>query len=155
MATPAPLPSEPSALTEEPPPVHAGERLCIGAAILYVVGTSLPWYRIASSGGVVAVADFAKSYRGWETGFLWAWVPVLLSSFVAVVSFHRLKGRALPEAPLPWHHLTLIASITAGYITGLRLLLTWAPRGIDLGLVGYESSALRRPVHRRGPRGRC
>ena len=142
MATPAPPPSEPSALTDEDPRAHAGERACIAAAFLYIFGTSLPWYRIASTGGAIAVADFAKTYRGWEVGFLWSWVPVLLSLFIAAVSLHRLKGRPLPEAPLPWHQLTLVASVVAGYITGLRLLLTWSPKGIDLDLVGYESSRL-------------
>jgi hypothetical protein len=141
VATPAPLRSESFALTEEHLPVHTGERFCIGAAILYVLGTSLPWYRVTSPGVTFLQAGgFFKTYRGWEVGFLWSWVPVLLSLGVAVVSLHRIKGRALPEAPLPWHQLTLIASVTAGYITGLRLFLSWSPQGIDLDLVGYASS---------------
>jgi hypothetical protein len=64
---------------------------------------------------------------------------VLLSVAVAAVCAQRLRGRSLPEVPLPWHQLTLIAALLAGYVTVLRFVLSWSPRDIDLDAIGYTS----------------
>jgi hypothetical protein len=83
-----------------------------------------------------------RTYRGWQVGFLWSWVPLLLSVGVAVVCGLGLRGRSLPEAPLPWHQLTLLAAIVTGYLTGVRFVAAWAPSGIDLDAIGYTSERL-------------
>jgi hypothetical protein len=102
----------------------------------------LPWYLLSPEGTSPfeqRALEGTRSYRGWEVGFVWSWVPVLLSVAVAAVCGLRLRGRSLPEVPLPWHQLTLIAALLAGYVTVLRFVLSWSPRGIDLDAIGYTS----------------
>jgi hypothetical protein len=82
------------------------------SAIVFLIAFFLPWWGLdfGSNSG----ADY----------FLTGWIPLLLViGIVVVISIERFSTTRLPDAPLPWSQIIMIAGITVGVLVVLRLLV--------------------------------
>jgi hypothetical protein len=93
------------------------DRLIVGGGIVYLIAMFLPWYGYDEFG-----IDYSSS--GWDF-FLGGIIPFIL---IAVMVAHVLLTRFspdtnLPDLPLPWAQVHLLAGAAAAAIVVLRLLI--------------------------------
>jgi hypothetical protein len=102
-----------------------GEKVIGGSAIALFIFAFLPWYGI----------DFlGHSYNrsGWHY-FLFCTIPVLLAIAMAVLIFlSRFTETKLPDPPLPWGQIHLIAAGVAAALILLKLLIGDSVATVDL-----------------------
>lgn len=101
------------------------DKLIVGGGIAYLIFMFLPWYGLA--GG---------SNNGWDY-FLGGVIPLLL---IVIMVAHVILTRfspdtSLPDLPLPWGQVHLIAGAAAAIIVLLRLLIG---SSIDAGIVDVD-----------------
>lgn len=101
------------------------DKLIVGGGIAYLIFMFFPWYGLA--GG---------SNSGWDY-FLGGILPLLL---IAVMVAHVLLTRfssdtKLPDLPLPWGQVHLIAGVAAAVLLVLRLLIG---SSVDAGFVEID-----------------
>jgi hypothetical protein len=106
-----------------------GEKVIGGSAIALLIFSFLPWYGIDFNAfGVKASA----SRSGWDY-FLFGIIPVLLAiAMVVVIVLSRFTETKLPDPPLPWGQIHLIAGGLAGALVLLKLLIGDTAAGLDL-----------------------
>jgi hypothetical protein len=93
-----------------------GEKVIAGSAIALFVFSFLPWYGITFLG-------HSASRNGWDY-FLFGTIPVLLAiAMVAVIAISRFSETQLPDPPLPWGQIHLIAGGIAAVLVLLKLLI--------------------------------
>ena len=90
------------------------DKLIVGGGIAYLIFMFLPWYGL--EGG---------SNNGWDY-FLGGVIPlILILVMVAQVCITRFSPETrLPDPPVPWGQVHLIAGAAAAVIVVLRLLIT-------------------------------
>jgi hypothetical protein len=89
-----------------------GEKAIAGSAIALFIFSFLPWYGLGGA-----------SRNGWDY-FLFGVIPVLLAiAMVAVIFISRFTETKLPDPPLPWGQIHLIAGCVAAALVFLRLLI--------------------------------
>jgi hypothetical protein len=93
--------------------LSTSDRLIAGGGIAYLIFMFLPWYGLA--GG---------SNSGWDY-FLGGVLPlILIAIMVAHVLLTALSpDTKLPDLPLPWAQVHLIAGVAAAALVVLRLLI--------------------------------
>lgn len=93
------------------------DKLIAGGGIAYLIFMFLPWYGYDFPGG-----DFSNS--GWDY-FLGGIIPLLL--IVVMVAHVLITAMApdtkVPDLPVPWSQVHLIAGVAAAVIVLLRLLI--------------------------------
>jgi hypothetical protein len=101
------------------------DKLIVGGGIAYLIFMFLPWYGV--EGG---------SNNGWDY-FLGGVIPlILILVMVAQVLITRFSPETrLPDPPVPWGQVHLIAGIAAAVIVVLRLLIT---SSIDVGPLEFD-----------------
>ncbi|CAN5226303.1 hypothetical protein BH18ACT4_BH18ACT4_10660 [soil metagenome] len=94
--------------------------IILGSALVLLIASFLPWFEVTAS-----VEDFGSSSasgNGWDVGFFWAGLPVLLglamAAYVAIKAFSQTQ---LPDAP--WPVILLAAGALAALIVILTLLI--------------------------------
>jgi hypothetical protein len=89
-----------------------GEKVIAGSAIAFLLFTFLPWYGIGSA-----------SRNGWDY-FLFGVIPLLLAVvMVAQIGISRFSDTKLPDPPLPWGQIHLIAGGLAALLVLLKLII--------------------------------
>lgn len=101
----------------------AAEGVATASVLVYVVSLFLPWFAVSvdDPSGVLTGQNFAD-FSGWDTGFFWSGLPLLLGlALVAVLLVPVLAGpAALPELP-PWIGAALGGTAVA--IVALKVLI--------------------------------
>ena len=106
-----------------------GEKVIGGSAIALLIFSFLPWYGIDFN--IVGVRG-SYSRSGWDY-FLFGIIPVLLAiAMVVVIALSRFTETKLPDPPLPWGQIHLIAGCVAGAHVLLKLLIGDDVSGFDL-----------------------
>jgi hypothetical protein len=100
-----------------------------GSAIVLFIGSFLDWFTLDVSGFGITVGG-----NGWDTGFFWAGIPVILGlAMLAVVAIRAFSPDTdLPDLPVGWGQAMLIAGCIAGVIVVLKLLIGHDVAGVDL-----------------------
>lgn len=111
-----------------------GDKIVLGAGVLLIIDLLfLPWHKI-SLGGVLDVTR-----TGVQSPNSFYGVLALLLALVMVVQVvvSRLTSAKLPEIPLPWARVHLIAGIAAFALLLLKLLVETSSLGFGafLGLI--------------------
>ena len=101
------------------------DKLIAGGGIAYLIFMFLPWYGLAGGAN-----------NGWDY-FLGGVLPLLL---IAVMVAHVLitamaPETKIPDLPLPWPQVHLIAGVAAAVLVVLRLLIG---SSIDAGFVDVD-----------------
>ena len=98
------------------------EKVICGSGVALLVFSFLPWFGL---GGY--------SNNGWKY-FLFGTIPVLLGVImVAQVYLSRFTATKLPELPISWGQVHLIAGCAAAALILLKLLM-----GDDAGVAGFS-----------------
>ncbi len=94
------------------------DKIILGAAALLTVAMFLPWFKFEAFG-------FSATASGFDVGFLFSWVPWLLSLVmagqVAVTNFK--PEQEVPDLPIPWAQAHLYAGGAAAALVVLKLLI--------------------------------
>lgn len=108
------------------------DKVIAGSAILLLIFSFFPWFKVSVEG------FGSESGNGWDVGFLWAGVPVLLGlAMLAYVIITRFSPQTrLPAAP--WGVILLAAGALAALLVLLKLLIGEDDEG--LSIVGVEVS---------------
>jgi hypothetical protein len=89
-----------------------GEKVIAGSAIALFIFSFFPWY-----------GKFSGSRNGWDY-FLFGVIPVLLGIImVAQIGISRFTETKLPDMPLSWGQVHLIAGSLAAVLVLLKLLI--------------------------------
>lgn len=97
------------------------EKIIAGSGIALLIFSFMPWYGVG--GG---------SRNGWDY-FLWGTIPTLLGLLmVAQVAVSRLTEMKLPDLPVGWGQVHLIAGCVATALILLKLLMGDEVFGFDL-----------------------
>jgi len=89
-----------------------GEKVIAGSAIAFLLFTFMPWF-----------GKYGQSRNGWDY-FLFGIIPLLLAiAMVAQIAIARFSETKLPDPPLPWGQIHLIAGCVAGALVLLKLLI--------------------------------
>jgi hypothetical protein len=104
------------------------DKLILGGGIAYLIFMFLPWY------GIEGFDDAANS--GWDY-FLGGILPLLLILVMALqVAISRFSpDTTLPDPPVPWGQVHLIAGAVAAALVLLRTVI-----GSDVELIGEDFS---------------
>lgn len=107
--------------------LSTADRVIGGAAILFLIAMFLPWYGL----------DFGEfgsaSNSGWDY-FLTGIIPLLLAIvMVAQIVVSKFTTTKLPEIPVPWGLVHLIAGAVIAVLLVLRTVI-----GADEGSGGFE-----------------
>ena len=93
------------------------DKVIFGSAIVFLISLFLPWYGI-TEGGI----DFNSKGTDY---FLTGWLPLLLAIvMVAQIAITRFSpDTKLPDTPVPWGQIHMIAGIAIAVLLVLRLLI--------------------------------
>jgi hypothetical protein len=95
-----------------------------GGAIVLFIGSFLPWFKVSVSCAGVSFGGSATG-NGWDVGFLWAGVPVILGlamlAYVAIKAFS--PDTSLPDLPITWGQALLAAGGLAALLILIKLLI--------------------------------
>lgn len=106
-----------------------GDKVILGSAIALFITLFLPWFSI--DGGLVGDVGIS----GYDTGgFLFAIIPLLLAIVMAAqIALARFaSGTQLPQPPVPWGQVHLIAGVAALVLVALKLLIGESDLGTDV-----------------------
>jgi hypothetical protein len=86
------------------------------SAIVFLIAFFLPWWGLDT--------EFGSGSNSGADYFLTGWIPLLLViGIVVVVALQRLSTTRLPDLPLPWSQVVMIAGIVVGALVVLRLIV--------------------------------
>jgi hypothetical protein len=99
-----------------------------GGAIVLLIGSFLPWFKVSVNCGGVAGFNFSGSAgdaNGWDVGFFWCGLPVILGlAMLAVVGIKAFSPDTnLPDLPVTWGQALLGAGGLAAVIVLIKLLI--------------------------------
>jgi hypothetical protein len=102
------------------------------SAIVLFIASFLPWFKVEVEGGEGfggAVADG----NGWDVGFLWSGIPVLLGlAMLAIIAIRAFSpDTSLPDLPVTWGQAFLGAGALAALLVLLKLLIGEDDGGFD------------------------
>lgn len=113
------------------------EQVIAISAIVLLIASFLPWFSID-------LGPFSVDANGWDVGFLWAGIPVILGLvMLAHVLVSKLSpDTKLPDLPVSWAQVHLGAGALAALLVVLKLLI--GEDGVDrsFGLILATLAAL-------------
>lgn len=102
------------------------DKIIAGSAIVLLIASFLPWFEVSAFG-------FSVSGNGWDVGFFWAGIPVILGlimlAHVGIKNFG--DDSKLPDLPVSWGQVHLGAGALAAVIVVLKLLIGESEGGVD------------------------
>ena len=94
----------------------------VGSFLVFLVATFLDWFTASAEGFGTTVSEGGN---GWDVGFFWAGVPLLIGLamvvFIAVRAFS--PQTQLPALPIGWGQALFIAGVVAAVIVLLKLVI--------------------------------
>ena len=100
------------------------EKIISASAIVLLLASFLTWFKVSFLGVSV-------SFNGWDVGFLWCRLPVLLG---IVMLAHIVIKNFFPQVNLPdapWDRIHLGAGVLAAVLVVLKLLVGEEHTGVD------------------------
>jgi hypothetical protein len=104
-----------------------------GSGLVLLIASFLDWFTVSVEGFIGS-----EGGNGWDVGFFWAGIPVLIGlAMIAVVAIHAFSPETkLPDLPIGWGQTLFIAGVVAAVIVLLKLLIGEdvgdVPDGIDV-----------------------
>lgn len=98
-----------------------GDKVVLGSTIALFITLFLPWFSVDVPG--LGVQDTGSGYN--TGGFLFAILPLLLAIVMAAqIAIARFSpATQLPQLPIPWGRVHLIAGVLALVLVLLKLLI--------------------------------
>jgi hypothetical protein len=92
------------------------------SAIVLFVASFLDWFEAELEG---FGRTFSTGGNGWDVGFFWAGIPVIIGLvMLAVVAIRAFSPeRRLPDLPVGWGQALFVAGLIAAVIVVLKLLI--------------------------------
>lgn len=99
--------------------VKTSDWVIAGSGVLLFIASFLKWFTAEVSGFGSASAN------GWDVGFGWAGIPVILGlGMIALVAVRALSPQTqLPALPIDWGLVLFLAGCLAAFIVVLKLLI--------------------------------
>ncbi len=96
----------------------------IGSGLVLFIASFLDWFTVEIKGNDL-FPGATSGGNGWDVGFVWAGIPVLLGlAMIAVVAIQAFSPQTkLPELPIRWGQALLGAGAVAAVIVVLKLLI--------------------------------
>lgn len=93
------------------------------SAIVLLIASFLDWFTADFGEGEFFVGSV--SANGWDVGFFWAGIPVIIGlAMLAIVAIRALSPQTqLPQLPVGWGQTLFIAGVIAAVIVVLKLLI--------------------------------
>jgi hypothetical protein len=98
--------------------------LIAGSGLLLLIASFLDWFTVSFEGDLLGGVSGGGG-NGWDVGFFWAGIPVLLGlAMIAVVAIRAFSPETkLPDLPVGWGQALFIAGAIAAVIVLLKLLI--------------------------------
>jgi hypothetical protein len=95
-----------------------------GSGLVLLIASFLDWFTVEIDGGGLFQGASAGG-NGWDVGFFWAGIPVLIGlAMIAVVAIRAFSpDTKLPDLPIGWGQTLFIAGVIAAVIVILKLLI--------------------------------
>lgn len=95
-----------------------------GSGLVLLIASFLDWFTVEIEGNEFFSGASAGG-NGWDVGFFWAGIPVLLGlAMIAVVAIKAFSPETkLPDLPIGWGQALFIAGAVAAAIVLLKLLI--------------------------------
>ncbi len=99
--------------------LSTGDKVIGVAAIVLFISSFMDWFNIEARGIDVGGGN------GWDVGFFWAGIPVLLGlAMLAVVAIKAFAPETqLPDPPIGWPRTLFVAGVVAAAIVVLKLIV--------------------------------
>ncbi|HEY5887434.1 MAG TPA: hypothetical protein VIT24_06910 [Acidimicrobiales bacterium] len=116
-----------------------GDRLIAGSTIALFIFSFLPWFSVTVEGG--GLGDYSADFSGWDVGFLWGRLPLLLAVLMTAYVGLRIfsPDTSLPTLPMAWGQALLGVGIFCAFLVILKLLIGEDGGGVD-SLPGVDVS---------------
>lgn len=99
------------------------------SALVLLIASFLPWFKVSAG-------PFSATGSGWDVGFFWAGIPVILGlvmlAQVGITNFG--DASKLPELPVSWGQVHLGAGALAAVIVVLKLIIGEDVGGFDVDM---------------------
>ena len=94
------------------------------SGLILLIASFLDWFTVEIEGNEFFSGASAGG-NGWDVGFYWAGIPVLLGlAMIAVVAIKAFSPETkLPDLPIGWGQALFIAGVLAAVIVLLKLLI--------------------------------
>jgi hypothetical protein len=101
------------------------------SGLILFIASFLDWFTVSFEGDEF-FGGVSASGNGWDVGFFWAGIPVLLGlAMIAVVAIRAFSPETeLPQLPIGWGQTLFIAGVIAAVIVLLKLLIGESDEGI-------------------------
>jgi hypothetical protein len=101
------------------------------SGLVLLVASFLDWFTVSFEGSEF-FSGASASGNGWDVGFFWAGIPVLLGlAMIAVVAIRAFSPETkLPDLPIGWGQALFIAGVIAAVIVVLKLIIGESDEGI-------------------------
>jgi hypothetical protein len=103
------------------------------SGLVLFIASFLDWFTVSIDGGEL-FGSVSDGGNGWDVGFFWAGIPVLLGlAMIAVVAIRAFSPETkLPDLPIGWGQALFIAGVVAAAIVLLKLLIGEDVDGADI-----------------------
>src|SRR5262245_2399562 len=107
------------------------------SGLVLLIASFLDWFTASVEGNDI-FGGVTVGGNGWDVGFFWAGIPVLLGlAMIAVVAIRAFApDTKLPDLPIGWGQALFIAGAIAAVIVLLKLLIGEDVDGAEL--IGVE-----------------
>lgn len=106
--------------------LSTGDKVIAGSGLLFLISMFLPWWGLD-------FGEFGSASNNGFDYFLTGWLPLLIVlAMVALIYITRFTTTALPNPPLTWNQLYLIAGGVVAALLVLRVVI-----GADEGAGGF------------------
>ncbi|HEX6417948.1 MAG TPA: hypothetical protein VFZ77_05615 [Acidimicrobiales bacterium] len=94
------------------------------SGLVLLIASFLDWFTVEIDGGELFGTASAGG-NGWDVGFFWAGIPVIIGlAMIAVVAIRAFSPETkLPDLPIGWGQTLFIAGVVAAVIVVLKLLI--------------------------------
>jgi hypothetical protein len=110
-----------------------------GSGLVLFVASFLDWFTVSvEDDSGLGIGGEVGGGSGWDVGFVWAGIPVLLGlAMIAVVVIRAFSPQTkLPDLPIGWGQTLFIAGVVAAAIVLLKLLIGEDADGAEA--LGFE-----------------
>lgn len=104
--------------------LKASDWVIAASGLVLFIASFLDWFTVSVEGNEFFEGASAGG-NGWDVGFFWAGIPVLLGlAMIAVVAIRAFSPETkLPDLPIGWGQTLFIAGVIAAVIVLLKLLI--------------------------------